>query len=244
MSESAGACSRRVGECCKVGSNRLPVVTDVTVRENSSCFGDPPLTMNPAEPSTSVSMLRRAQRGDDDSWRQLSQVYGPIVYGWARRCGCQSADAADVMQDTFASVAGALARFDHDRQGATFRGWLWTIVRNKIRDQQRGGDAAIAVGGTDAQMAIQNIADSPQATEIMDDPPTDHLMDAATARGRMIEWLREGFDPRSWRMFWETTVQGREVVAVAEEMHVSRWAVYKARARVLQRLKQEMDGLE
>ncbi len=56
--------------------------------------------------------------------------------------------------------------------------------------------------------------------------------------------MRESFDPRSWRMFWETTIIGRDAAEVAKEMDVSRWAVYKARARVLQRLQQEMKGLE
>jgi RNA polymerase sigma-70 factor (ECF subfamily) len=45
-------------------------------------------------------------------------------------------------------------------------------------------------------------------------------------------------------MFWETTVEGRDPAHVAEEMGVSRWAVYKARARVLQRLQTQMSGME
>lgn len=203
-----------------------------------------PTIRSSSEPSTSVSMLHRAQQGDDESWKQLAQVYGPIVYAWARRSGCQAADAADVMQDTFASVAGALERFDAEREGATFRGWLWTIVRNKIRDLHRDHGCEIAVGGTDAQLAMGNHPGVDRSAHLGDDPPTDAATDSANVRLRMIQWLRDDFDPRSWTMFWETTVQGRQVEAVAEEMAVSRWAVYKARARVLQRLKQEMEGLE
>ena len=60
----------------------------------------------------------------------------------------------------------------------------------------------------------------------------------------MLEMLRDSFDPKSWRMFWESAVEGREPADVAEEMGVSRWAVYKARSRVLQRLKREVEGLE
>jgi RNA polymerase sigma-70 factor (ECF subfamily) len=45
-------------------------------------------------------------------------------------------------------------------------------------------------------------------------------------------------------MFWETTIETRDPADVAEEMGVSRWAVYKARARVLHRLQLEMKGLE
>ena len=191
-------------------------------------------------------MLQRAREGDSESWQQLAHLYGPIVYGWARRCGCQPADAADVMQETFSSVAKALSRFDHDRKGATFRGWLWTITRNKINDWRRaevkGEDA---IGGTDAHQAILSTPNpEKEASPDSENPPTDAAIDAATVRGRMVGWLRDRFDPRTWKMFWETAVENRDAAAVAEEMSVSRWAVYKAKARVLQRLKQELEGLE
>lgn len=195
------------------------------------------------EPSTCPSMLRKAQAGDMDAWQRLAQVYGPIVYAWARRCGCQSADAADIMQDTFASVAGALSGFDYQRPDATFRGWLWTITRNKIRDSRRNKDEN-AVGGTAAQLSLQQVAAADAKWIDGDDPPSEIESDQKSVRGRMLELIRESFDPRSWKMFWETAVVGREPQAVADEMGVSRWAVYKARARVLQRLQQQMEGLE
>ncbi|TWU07720.1 RNA polymerase sigma factor [Stieleria varia] len=210
--------------------------------------------MSPAdhysEPSTSESLLQRARAGDSDGWHQIASVYGPIVYGWARRCGCQPADAADVMQDTFAAVARSILRFDHDRDGATFRGWLWTIARNKMRDQQRDAHHERATGGTDAMLAMQNIAGDLQVDSLGEnlldatEPPTDPSAEIATAKHRVLQWLRESFDPRTWRMFWESSVLGREVADVADEMKVSKWAVYKARARVLQRLRSEMAGLE
>lgn len=195
------------------------------------------------EPSTSASLLQRACHGDVDGWRKLAQIYGPIVYAWARRSGFQEADAADVMQDTFAAVAKALPAFDHEREGATFRGWLWTITRNKLRDHARAAEAQ-AAGGTNAQLRMQQIPDESLAKIQADEPPSEARSDAASIRRHAIAMLRESVDPRSWRMFWETAVESRDPSDVAEEMGVSRWAVYKARARVLHRLQQEMKGLE
>jgi RNA polymerase sigma-70 factor (ECF subfamily) len=60
----------------------------------------------------------------------------------------------------------------------------------------------------------------------------------------MVELLRLDFDERTWRMFWETAVIGRPPLDVADEIGVSKWAIYKARARILQRLQQAMEGLE
>lgn len=192
------------------------------------------------EPSTNASILQRARQGDPQSWQTIAHLYGPIIYGWARRAGCQSADAADVMQDTLTAVATAITRFDYERDGATFRGWLWTITRNKIRDHARLVQEE-AAGGTAAQQVLYQIADKPDAWQ---EPPTSAQSDTAETRRRLIELLRQDFDPRSWKMFWETAVMGRQPVDVADEMGVSKWAVYKARARVLQRLQQDLAGLE
>ncbi len=203
------------------------------------------------EPPTSPSLLARARQGDSDGWRQLAQIYGPVVYGWARRCGCQAADAADVMQETFAAVAKAFSRFDDAREGATFRGWLWTISRNKIRDRARGRGEE-AVGGTQAYVALKQIpaaelsdGQNPESSAVDDDePPTSAADDYADSRRRLIELIRQKFDGRTWQMFWETSIIGRPPADVADELGVSKWAVYKARARVLQRLQEEMQGLE
>lgn len=186
------------------------------------------------EPSTHRSLLQRAQAGSDDGWRTLVQIYGPVVYGWIRRCGVQSADAADVMQETLMAVSQAIGRFDGDRTGATFRGWLWTIAKNKMRDRQRldaRGDA-VAIGGVDWD--IVEGADPP--SEIVDDKRGIEL--------RMLEILRTKIEPKTWAMFYRVVVEGHDTIAVAEDMHVSRWTVYKARARVLKRLRQEMQGVE
>lgn len=169
----------------------------------------------------------------------LVQVYGPVVYGWIRRCGVQSADAADVMQETFLAASNSLPRFDADRSGTSFRGWLWTIAKHKLRDQQRS-DARQPGLGHEALAELEN-----QRARIDDvDPPSEFEDDTRSVRIRVLELLRTTIQPHTWQMFWRTTVDGCDPADVAEEMNVSRWTVYKARARVLQRLREEMQGFE
>lgn len=195
------------------------------------------------EPSTHRSLLDRARHGDDEGWRVLVQVYGPVVYGWIRRCGVQSADAADVMQDTFLAVSKSLARFDAEQPGASFRGWLWTIAKHKLRDRQRIDAREVAPAGEEAafEKAAEKMA--VRISHLDDvDPPSNLDADTHSIRLRMLEVLRTSIQPATWRMFWRTTVDGCDPADVAEEMNVSRWTVYKARARVLQRLRDEMRG--
>jgi RNA polymerase sigma factor (sigma-70 family) len=84
-------------------------------------------------PLTRVSLLVRLRDGSNHvAWREFMQIYGPVVYGFARSRGLQDADAADLMQEVMRSVIGAMGRFDYDRNQGTFRGWLFTVTRNKI----------------------------------------------------------------------------------------------------------------
>src|SRR5205085_496298 len=53
-------------------------------------------------------------------------------YGFARKRGLQDADAADLMQEVLRSVSMAAGRLEYDPRRGTFRGWLFTVTRNKV----------------------------------------------------------------------------------------------------------------
>lgn len=194
----------------------------------------------PEEPSTCPSLLQRARGGSEQAWHNLVQIYGPIVYRWLRRCGAQSADAADAMQETLLAVSQALPRFDQHAPTTTFRGWLWTIARNKLRDRQRLLQKRAELDGSNARRRL----DATPAELPPESPPSTVEDDRRLGRLRALETLRPQFDVRSWQMFWETAVIGRSPADVAADLQVSRWAVYKAKARVLKRLREELEGLE
>ncbi len=104
-------------------------------------------------PLTRVTLLTRLKDGRDaDAWREFVHLYGPVVYRFARNRGLQDADAADLMQDVMRSVARNAHRMEYDPKKGTFRGWLYTVTRNKIynflssqRNRPRG------TGDSDAQ---------------------------------------------------------------------------------------------
>jgi RNA polymerase sigma-70 factor (ECF subfamily) len=189
--------------------------------------------------STSTSLVRRAQRADNTAWEKLTRLYGPVVYGWARQAGLQPDDAADVMQNVFHALTTRLQQFQRRGPADSFRGWLFTITKNKIRDHFRAKrDKVQAVGGTDAQQMWRHIAEAPPDTST-----ECGRAEVSGLRRRALELASGDFESRTWQAFWRTAVEGDAPADVAADLGISVWAVYKARSRVLSKLRAEFQDL-
>jgi RNA polymerase sigma-70 factor, ECF subfamily len=189
---------------------------------------------------TSMSLLGRAKAGESNAWGKLVGLYSPLIYEWCRWNGLQADDAADVAQDVFAAVAKNIESFRRDRPSDSFRGWLWTIARNKIRDHFRKLQGlARAQGGTDAQARLAEIPE-PSAELSLSSLPHD---DVSSLERRAIELVRAGVEERTWQAFWRVAVEGEDVTTVAKSLGISVQAVYDAKYRIRRKVRQELDGL-
>jgi RNA polymerase sigma-70 factor (ECF subfamily) len=184
---------------------------------------------------TSLSLLDRVRTHDQEAWRRLVAVYGPLVYDWCLRAGLQRADAADVGQEVFASVARTIGTFRRDREGDSFRGWLYTITRNKLRDR-RAGPGGIGAGGSEAH---RRLGELPAPIE----PSEPCATETAALCRRAMEAVRCEFEPSTWTAFWRTHVEGDSPADVAAALCLTAGAVYTAKSRVLRRLREEFASL-
>ncbi|MCA9119837.1 MAG: sigma-70 family RNA polymerase sigma factor [Planctomycetaceae bacterium] len=190
--------------------------------------------------STSLTLLSRVRAAEPAAWERLTQLYGPVVYRWARRAGLQPHDASDVMQDVFHAVTTNIGKFERQGDGGGFRGWLWTISRNKIRDHFRHlKGRAQATGGTAALDQIHQLPDAPPGLN-----SESGIIEMGNLRRRAMELVRGDFEERTWQAFWRSAVEGDSPSDIACDLGISVWTVYKARSRVLNRLRQELEGLE
>lgn len=198
---------------------------------------------SPADNSLHTTLLVRLQAREGDAWRRLDQLYGPVVLGWCCGAGLRPQDAADVTQEVFRSVAGAIEGFRRDEPGASFRGWLWRITQNKLRDFfRRQRQQPVAAGGTTFQQQLQEIPLGDAAGE-QSEPPGPSEEETGGVFRRALEQVRCEFAEKTWQAFWGVTIDGRSAADVAAALGLSAGAVYVAKSRVLRRLREEFGPL-
>src|ERR1051326_207028 len=183
--------------------------------------------------STAPSWLARLQVRDRDAWLRLSKLYGPLVYCWCRQQRVVKEDAEDVVQQVFGRVLGHVHRFEKI-PGHSFRGWLWTITRNQILDYFRSeGRRLHAVGGSAAHERLQEIPE-----DLDDCEPARNA--ATTIVHRALAAIESRFEHSTWQAFWSVAIDGRAPKDVADNLGMSVNAVWIAKSRVLERLREEL----
>lgn len=190
---------------------------------------------------TSLTLLERLRAMDRQGWRELVILYGPLVAAWCRRSGLGEEDAADVVQEVFAAVAGKIGGFRRDKPGDTFRGWLRVIARNEILMHRRrlATRPPAGIGGSTAQLRLQEFPE-PWA----DEAQVDSSGEQSQFFHRGLELIRSEFEPATWQAFWQVTVEDRPSETVAQQLGMSRGAVRQAKYKVLKRLRAFLGDLE
>src|SRR5438874_9068543 len=163
-------------------------------------------------PATRASLLVRLRDGSDaDAWQEFVRLYAPVIYGFARKRGLQDADAADLMQEVLRSVASTMHRLDYDPGRGTFRGWLFTITRNKVFNFLDGRSRRVqGSGDSRVQQRLEQHADGVQSA----DWEADHQRALAA---RAMERVKGEFQAATWEAFLQTAVEGRTPAQVASQ---------------------------
>lgn len=184
--------------------------------------------------TTPITLLERLRLpANQEAWGRFVDLYTPLLFHWARSCGLQADDAADLVQDVFVALLEKLPAFNYDPQ-KSFRAWLRTVTMNLWRDRQRAvATRPLPVGtGAVAEAAVPD-----PARVLEDEEYRSYLV------SRALKLMQADFEPASWRAVWAHAVEGRSAPKVAAETGLSVAAVYCAKFRVLSRLRSELHGL-
>ena len=191
-------------------------------------------------PLTRATLLARLKDSEDgDAWTEFVHLYGPVVYGFARKRGLQDSDAADMVQEVLRSVARNADRMEYDPKRGTFRGWLYTVTRNKIYNflsaQRRRPRAA---GDASSQERLESYADPSNEAEAEWELEYQRRLSS-----KAMDRVKHEFQPATWQAFWATAVEGRQALEVGAALKMTTGAVYVAKSRVLARLRDEVQKL-
>jgi RNA polymerase sigma-70 factor (ECF subfamily) len=185
-------------------------------------------------------IARLGDPADRAAWQEFVELYGSLVYGFARQRGFQDADAADLTQDVFLTVARSAGRWRFDRRRGSFRNWLYGITRHRIaKFRERRRSQPVGDGGTDAVLRLaEEPAPAPDEAAAWQDEFQRRLFRLAA------DQVRDSCAPATWEAFRLTAVEGRSGADVAAEVGLSVGAVYVARSRVLARITERIRRLE
>lgn len=183
--------------------------------------------------TTNLSLLLKLRsKSETAAWSQFVKLYAPLVHKWVGIIGIQEPDRSDVAQEVFMVLLGKMSTFQYDPQ-RSFRGWLRTITLNKCRDlfrTRRNSTETIVLERI--ERATQDDSELLTETEYR-----NHLANSA------LKLMREHFSESTWRACWAHVAEGRPANEISIELGISENAVYLARARVLKRLRVELEGL-
>jgi RNA polymerase sigma-70 factor (ECF subfamily) len=199
----------------------------------------PPAVANP-ESSSGLSLAARLSEGSSQAWRELVDLYGPLIESWCRQAGVPEVARPDIGQEVLLAVHRGIAGFDPRHPRATFRGWLWTITRNAVLQWRRRNEPA-GLGGSTALERLAEIAD-PWGQTDEDVPPSDSN-DTASLISRALDQIRPEVEDHTWNAFWSTAVLGQSATEAALELGMTAMAVRQAKSRVLRRLRKQLGDI-
>ncbi len=197
-----------------------------------------PVSASSADRSSS-SLIAGLRDGSDDAWERLVEIYAPLARIWCRYGGVREDRIADVLQEVFLAVHRSVDDFRPRADSNGFRGWVWMITRNKIRDHFRSQlQPADPVGGSTALQRINEVA-----APLLPDEAPSQPSDTAAMLHRALAYVKVEFRDQTWNAFWRTTVLGEPTDSVAADFGISAAAVRQARSRVLRRLRQQLGDI-
>lgn len=189
---------------------------------------------------TSTSLLvGLAEPGNEAAWRRFYTRYTPMLLFYARRVGLSDADAQDMVAETLAEFVRKYRAGQYDKGRGQLKHWLGGIAKKK-RLKIVGRRSPVLLGGGDGN----------HGSAAMLEPAVESGLDEAFERewemarlSEALEILRADCEPETYQAFDLYVIKSWPVKKVADFLGVSRNAVYIAKSRSLERLREIVAGL-
>jgi RNA polymerase sigma-70 factor (ECF subfamily) len=189
------------------------------------------------EDRTSLTLLGQLRNDDNDpAWSRLTNIYGPLMFGWLKRRGVPDDVAEDVRQEVLLKVFGEIRHFDHNGRTGAFRAWLRLVMMHRLRTIQRRSFRPGANSPGWSIVADQLEDEDSEMSRMWNAEHDRHLIE------RLLEMVATEFQEKSMMAFRRVVLKNENAETVAQDLGLSVNAVRIAQSRVLASLRRVGEG--
>jgi len=184
--------------------------------------------------TTTTVLDRLRDAGDHSAWTGFVERYRGPIASFSRKTGLSQEDADDVAQETMMAFLESYRRGGYQRGRGQLSQFLFGIARHKIQHARRKTGAAARQFSyeADASEAMANVPGADELQQAWDREWRESILMQCLAR------VREEVAPQTYEAFRLVAVEAREPARVAEQLGMTRNAVFIAKHRVATRLRQ------
>lgn len=183
---------------------------------------------------TRATLLERlGDASDSVAWEEFFHLYGPAIHAYAVYAGSSDQTAQEVVQEVLLSVFQRRDTFCYDPARGRFRDWLRTVVRNKVAELRRRPAQRIRGQGGGGPSRLEEPHDSQAPPDRIWEEMFEHALLAG-----LLDVLRHEMNPRSYQAFELLVLDELPGDQVARLTGLTRNAVYLAKRRAIERLKE------
>jgi len=184
--------------------------------------------------TTRRTLLERVRDpADREAWEQFFELYAPLLEGYARARGLARTDAQEVRDQCLEVLVRRLPTFEYERARGRFQAWLHEIARGEVVDHLR------RARGVRHETAELTALPDPEAAP--DEHWERHWRAEHLRYGLRIALEEEAADAR--RAFELLLLDELSVPDACALTGLNANQVYKAKARILRRVRAALEHL-
>jgi len=166
-------------------------------------------------------------------WRDYVDRYRPLLVGFLRRHGVQATDAEDVAQNVLIEFVRSYCEGRYDRERGRLSSWLFGIAFRQLQNHRRRERGRARRADERPVEEVAPLLEAPEELQRAWDEEWEQAVLAqclAEVRGEVAE--------KTYRAFVAFALEGRPAADVCGELEMTENAVFGAKRRVLERIRE------